>query len=68
MAAVERGKRLFLLAHKGIPPHLVWSSEVPGFLQTALQVVDGVIRPVVHQTCQQALEKTMEKDGGTVGE
>lgn len=63
LAAVERGKGLLLLAHKGIPPHLVWPSELPDFLQAALQVVDGVIGPVVHQTCQQALG-IKDKDGG----
>lgn len=60
LAPVERGQGLLLLAHECIPPHLVGPSQLPHFLQTALQVVNGVIRPVVHQTCQQALE-TMEQ-------
>lgn len=56
LAAVERWEGLLLLTHKRIPPHFLRSSQFPHFPQTGLQVVDGVIGPVVHQTCQQALE------------
>lgn len=55
LASVKRRQWFLLLAYKGVPPHLVWSPELPGLFQTALQVLDGVIRAVVHQTCQQAL-------------
>lgn len=55
LAAVERRKGLPLLAHKSVPPHLFGAAELPDFLQTAFQVVDGVIGPVVHQTSQQTL-------------
>ena len=56
LAPVEGGQSLLLLAHKGVPSHLLRPTQLPHLPQAALQVVDGVIGTVVHQTCQQALE------------
>lgn len=59
LATVDGRQRLFLLAHERVPSHLVRPAQLAHFFQAALQVVHGVIGPVVHQTCQQALKVNM---------
>lgn len=62
LASIKGWKGFLLLAHESVPPHLFRPTELPGLVQAAFQVLDGVIRPVVHQTCQKALEETVEEE------
>ena len=61
LASIEGGQGLLLLANKGVPSHLLRPPQLPHLLQATLQVVDGVVGTVVHQTCQQALEPAWKK-------